>query len=60
LKGLEIQFVFALSIYHMIDSKASLLECGDQSPLWSAVTGHRMIESTQAGVAATGRDPTKR
>jgi hypothetical protein len=57
----------------MIDLKASILECGDestparlprrgprQSPLWSAVTGHRIVEATQAAADSTGRDRTKR
>ncbi|HXL82304.1 MAG TPA: hypothetical protein VN951_15625 [Pyrinomonadaceae bacterium] len=36
------------------------LECGGPAPLWSAATGRRIVESTQAGVAATGRDRPKR
>jgi hypothetical protein len=36
------------------------LECADLSALWSAVTRRRIVESTQASMAATGRDRPKR
>ena len=36
------------------------LECGGPAPLWSAPTGRRVVESTQAGVAATRHDRPKR
>jgi len=42
-----------------LNQMVNSLECGGPAPLWSAATGRRIVESTQAGVAATGSRPAK-
>jgi ethanolamine utilization protein EutM len=43
-----------------MSDKVNSLECGGPAPLWSAAIGRRIFESSQASVAAKGRDRPKR
>ncbi len=48
------------AVARTLEAVVNSLECGGPAPLWSAATGRRIVESTQAGVAATRRDRPKR